>query len=356
MAGATNTAAATAPATATASAAPSPLKDMGTQIPDAFNPADVEEEDGDSAGDVFGEFNETFGGAKDDFEDGLKKTFNKLDDDGKVIKKEDGSAETEEKLPDHVKEHMDKVEIATGVLGSLDGLRGMAAAFQGIKDGKNVFEKIEATFDLLSAGNSTVESGASLTGSFAAEKSKEATDAEAVGKWTGGVGDALSALKGAFTSIRKTVETVKEAANNTAKQNAKAALNLAEGYTSTAKSVLESINGIKEALGGQAFGGIGEAIPGLDLALTGINIIKEAYTLIVAWKEHKKMVKEKEDMETGDTAISGDAEELRIFKAERDNVQSVKDEDKGRLSKINTRIDEITSEIKSKEKAIYKML
>jgi len=323
---------------------PSNMRGMGMgmkkKVPGEFNPADVEEEDGDSVGDVYGDINETLGDAGDDFEEGLTETFEEVNDDGDI--------ETEDRLPDNVQEHMDNLAIATGVMGSLDGLRGMVDAFKSFKEGKDNFEKIDAAFDMLSAANSTVESGAGLTESFAAEDSQQAVDAEAVGSWTGGIGDALTALKGAFTSIKKTVEAVKEASNNTAKQNAKAALNLAEDWTNTAKSTLESINGIKEALGGDAFGGIGEAIPGLDLALTGINIIKEAYTLVVAWKEHKKMVKEKEEMETGDTAISGDAEEIRILKAERDNVQSVKDDDTGRLKTMNDRIAALNAEIAAK--------
>ena len=323
---------------------PSNMRGMGMGIkkksPDGFDPEDVEEEDGDSVGDLYGEVNETFGDAAEDFEEGLTESVEEIN--------EEGGVETEEKLPEHVQEHMDKVEIATGVMGSLDGLRGMVDAFKSFKEGKDNFEKIDAVFDMLSSANSTVESGASLTGSFAAEESKEAVDAEAVGKWTGGVGDALGALKSAFSSIKKTVEAVKEASNNTAKQNAKAALNLAEDWTNTAKSTLESINGIKEALGGDAFGGIGEAIPGLDIALTGINIIKEAYTLIVAWKEHKKMLKEKEEIEKGEAGISGDVEEIRILKAERDNVQSVKDEDSGRIKTMNDRIDLLNAEIAAK--------
>lgn len=249
-----------------------------------------------------------------------------FDDGYKAVNKANGKAEDD--LSDTVKKDMKGMAVATGVTGTFAGIKDMAVSLQTMfNPDKDFLDKIEAGLSGLKGGADSVKSGSGFTNEVAADGSSAKTNSEGVGKWAGGVADAIGAIKSAFLSMKGIVKLVKERGESTKKEKAVEGVAVATNMLESAKSVLSSINGVRDALGGTADSAIAQAIPGLDIALSGITIIKEGYYLVVSYHEYKNMVAEQEKQKQAKGDVDVKVEEIRLKEAKISNLNSVIEDD-----------------------------
>ncbi len=230
---------------------------------------------------------------------------------------------------------MEGLAITSGTLGFLSGIKAMAESLQTINDpdGEKL-DKIEAGMSMGEGAAGSVGAGADITSEVASEGSQAAEDSEAVSGWSGGIGDAFTAIKSAFVAMKGIVNLVKERGESSKKEKAIEGLGVAQSMVESAKSTLTSINGIKEAIDGGSFGGFADVIPGLDIALAGITIIKEGVYLVIAYKDYKQMNADKEAQMAGDGKLADSAEAIRVKESNISNLQTVITEDEKRLAVI----------------------
>jgi hypothetical protein len=230
---------------------------------------------------------------------------------------------------------MEGLAITSGTLGFLSGIKAMAESLQTINDPESdKLDKIEAGMSMGEGAAGAVGAGADITSEVASEGSQAAEDSEAVSNWSGGIGDAFTAIKSAFVAMKGIVNLVKERGESSKKEKALEGLGVAQSMVESAKSTLASINGIKEAIDGGSFGGFADVIPGLDIALAGITIIKEGVYLVIAYKDYKQMNADKEAQMAGDGKLADSAEAIRIKESNISNLQTVITEDNERLAVI----------------------
>jgi len=242
-------------------------------------------------------------------------------------------------LSDTVKADMKGVGIASGAMGALSGIKGMADSLQTIMDpDKEALDKAEAAFEMGEGAAGGVGAASDLTNEVASEGSKVAEDSEAVSAYAGGIGDAISSVKTAFELVRGLVAAVKDKEVSSTKEKAIQGLGAAESAVGLAKSTLETINSIKGAIDGGTFGSLAGAIPGLDIALAGISIIKEGVYLVIAYRDYKKVNADKEAQMAKDSGLADSAEVIRVKEADISNLQSVITEDHIKLAKIEAKI------------------
>lgn len=232
-----------------------------------------------------------------------------------------------------------EMSVATGIMGSLSGIKAMSDSLQTIIDPKkDALDKIEAGMSMGEGAAGGISSAADLTNEFTSEGSKAAGDSEAVSAYSGGVGEAIASIKSAFLAIKGIVTLVKERSESSKKEKAIEGFGVAQSMVESAKSTLSTINGIKEAIDGGTFGGVAAAIPGLDIALAAISIIKEGVYLVIAYKDYKQISADKEKQMEGDSGLADSAEKIRIKESNISNLQTVISEDEKRLAEIVVKI------------------
>lgn len=234
---------------------------------------------------------------------------------------------------------MKGLAITSGAIGALSGIKAMAESLQNYREPEaKWYDKLEASMSGGEGLAGTVGAGADITNQVASEGSKAAEDSEAVSSWSGGIGDAFTAIKSAFVAMKNIVNLVKERGESSKKEKAIEGLGVAQSMVESAKSTLSSINGIKEAIDGGSFGGVAAAIPGLDLALSGITIIKQGFYFAVAARDLIKLNKDKEAKLADKGELAVEAEQIRIKESKISNLKTAISKDEDRLLIINEKL------------------
>lgn len=234
---------------------------------------------------------------------------------------------------------MKGLAITSGAIGALSGIKAMAESLQNYREPEaKWYDKLEASMSGGEGLAGTVGAGADITNQVASEGSKAAEDSEAVSSWSGGLGDAFTAIKSAFVAMKNIVNLVKEQSESSDREKKTEALGVAQSLVDSAKSTLSSINGIKEAIDGGSFGGVAAAIPGLDIALSGITIIKQGFYFAVAAYDLKKLNKDKEAKLADKGELAVEAEQIRIKESKISNLKTAISKDEDRLLIINEKL------------------
>ncbi len=264
-------------------------------------------------------------------DEGGDKAADTADEAGGVVK------DAKEKLD--TEGAMKGLAITSGAIGALSGIKAMAESLQTIMDPEGEkLDQIEAGMSMGEGAAGTVGAGADITNEVASEGSKAAEDSEAVSSWSGGIGDAFTAIKSAFVAMKDIVNLVKERTESSNKEKAIEALGVAQSLVDSAKSTLSTINGIKEAIDGGTFGGVAAAIPGLDIALSGITIIKQGFYLAVAAYDFNKLKKDKEAKLADKGELAVEAEQIRIKESKISNLKTAISKDEVRLMVIEEKL------------------
>lgn len=264
-------------------------------------------------------------------DEGGDKAADTADEAGGVVKDAKENLDTEGA--------MKGLAITSGAIGALSGIKAMAESLQTIMDPEGEkLDQIEAGMSMGEGAAGTVGAGADITNEVASEGSKVAEDSEAVSSWSGGIGDAFTAIKSAFVAMKDIVNLVKERTESSNKEKAIEALGVAQSLVDSAKSTLSTINGIKEAIDGGTFGGVAAAIPGLDIALSGITIIKQGFYLAVAAYDFNKLKKDKEAKLADKGELAVEAEQIRIKESKISNLKTAISKDEARLLVIDEKL------------------
>jgi len=187
----------------------------------------------------------------------------------------------------------DKMHAANmGIVGDsitgITGLLAMANGFVSLGDPEaTTTDLIEKALEIEQGGMKTGEAISKLA--HTASGSENPTVASAFGSAFEGYGAAFSGIKEAFVGMRKLVELINEHQDYSTPEKAKAAGEIAIHAMETAKSIVLSVKAFMELVNGSASGQLMAAIPGLDIAISGVNIIMEAYYLIISNMSRKEM-------------------------------------------------------------------
>ncbi len=186
------------------------------------------------------------------------------------------------------KMHAGNMGIVGDSITGITGLLAMANGFVSLGDPEaTTADLIEKALEIEQGGMKTGEAISKLV--HTASGSKDSTVASAFGSAFEGYGAAFSGIKEAFVGMRKLVELINEHQDYSTPEKAKAAGEIAIHAMETAKSIVLSVKAFMELVNGSASGQLMAAVPGLDIAISGVNIIMEAYYLIVSNISRKEM-------------------------------------------------------------------
>lgn len=187
----------------------------------------------------------------------------------------------------------DKMHAANmGIVGDsitgVTGLLAMANGFVSLGDPEaTTADLIEKALEIEQGAMKTGEAISKLT--HTASGSKDSTVASAFGSAFEGFGAAFAGIKEAFVGMRQLVELINEHQDYSTPEKAKAAGEIAIHAMETAKSIVLSVKAFMELVNGSASGQLMAAVPGLDIAVSGVNIIMEAYYLIISNNSRREM-------------------------------------------------------------------
>jgi hypothetical protein len=187
----------------------------------------------------------------------------------------------------------DKMHAANmGIVGDsitgITGLLAMANGFVSLGDPEaSTADLIEKALEIEQGAMKTGEAVSKLT--HTASGSQDPTVASAFGSAFEGFGAAFSGIKEAFVGMRKLVELINEHQDYSTPEKAKAAGEISIHAMETAKSIVLSVKAFMELVNGSASGQLMAVVPGLDIAVSGVNIIMEAYYLIISNNSRKEM-------------------------------------------------------------------
>lgn len=187
----------------------------------------------------------------------------------------------------------DKMHAANmGIVGDsitgITGLLAMANGFVSLGDPEaSTADLIEKALEIEQGAMKTGEAISKLT--HTASGSQDSTVASAFGSAFEGFGAAFSGIKEAFVGMRQLVELINKHQDYSTPEKAKAAAEIAIHAMETAKSIVLSVKAFMELVNGSASGQLMAAVPGLDIAISGVNIIMEAYYLIISNNSRKEM-------------------------------------------------------------------
>jgi hypothetical protein len=213
------------------------------------------------------------------------------------------------------------VGIAAGSIGTASGIFGMAMAIKKIKEGEG-FEKVEALFDLLTSTASTVSGvsgiikGATENIAEGAKQSQTNVNADAVGSWSGSIGDGINAIKAFVLTMKDIYETYQkiQSSEGISKGEAfEAGMSILNNLLETAGSVVGTIKGILEIFD-KGVGGLAQAVPGLSIALSGADIGLRVYQMVVAGKARNEMRMKKRELKNKYSGSVGKALTHKIGK------------------------------------------
>jgi len=186
------------------------------------------------------------------------------------------------------KMHAKNMGIVGDSITGVTGLLAMANGFVSLGDPEaTTADLIEKALEIEQGAMKTGEAISKLT--HTASGSQDSTVASAFGSAFEGYGAAFSGIKEAFVGMRKLVELINEHQDYSTPEKAKAAGEIAIDAMETAKSIVLSVKAFMELVNGSASGQLMAAVPGLDIAISGVNIIMEAYYLIISNNSRKEM-------------------------------------------------------------------
>ncbi len=189
---------------------------------------------------------------------------------------------------DEGKMHAANMGIVGDSITGITGLLAMANGFVSLGDPEaTTADLIEKALEIEQGGMKTGEAISKLT--HTASGSENPTVASAFGSTFEGYGAAFSGIKEAFVGMRKLVELINEHQDYSTPEKAKAAGEISIHAMETAKSIVLSVKSFMELVNGSASGQLMAAVPGLDIAISGVNIIMEAYYLIISNNSRKEM-------------------------------------------------------------------
>lgn len=189
---------------------------------------------------------------------------------------------------DEGKMHAANMGIVGDSITGITGLLAMANGFVSLGDPEaTTADLIEKALEIEQGGMKTGEAISKLT--HTASGSENPTVASAFGSTFEGYGAAFSGIKEAFVGMRKLVELINEHQDYSTPEKAKAAGEISIHAMETAKSIVLSVKSFMELVNGSASGHLMAAVPGLDIAISGVNIIMEAYYLIISNNSRKEM-------------------------------------------------------------------
>lgn len=189
---------------------------------------------------------------------------------------------------DEGKMHAANMGIVGDSITGITGLLAMANGFVSLGDPEaTTADLIEKALEIEQGGMKTGEAISKLT--HTASGSDNPTVASAFGSTFEGYGAAFSGIKEAFVGMRKLVELINEHQDYSTPEKAKAAGEISIHAMETAKSIVLSVKSFMELVNGSASGHLMAAVPGLDIAISGVNIIMEAYYLIISNNSRKEM-------------------------------------------------------------------
>jgi hypothetical protein len=184
--------------------------------------------------------------------------------------------------------HAANMGIVGDSITGITGLLAMANGFVSLGDPEaSTADLIEKALEIEQGAMKTGEAVSKLT--HTASGSQDPTVASAFGSAFEGFGAAFSGIKEAFVGMRKLVELINEHQDYSTPEKAKAAGEISIHAMETAKSIVLSVKAFMELVNGSASGQLMAVVPGLDIAVSGVNIIMEAYYLIISNNSRKEM-------------------------------------------------------------------
>lgn len=189
---------------------------------------------------------------------------------------------------DEDKKHAANMGIVGDSITGITGLLAMANGFVSLGDPEaSTADLVEKALEIEQGAMKTGEAISKLT--HTASGSQDSTVASAFGSAFEGYGAAFSGIKEAFVGMRQLVELINKHQDYSTPEKAKAAGEIAIHAMETAKSIVLSVKAFMELVNGSASGQLMAAVPGLDIAVSGVNIIMEAYYLIISNNSRKEM-------------------------------------------------------------------
>lgn len=186
------------------------------------------------------------------------------------------------------KMHAKNMGIVGDSITGVTGLLAMANGFVSLGDPEaSTADLIEKALEIEQGAMKTGEAISKLT--HTASGSQDSTVASAFGSAFEGFGAAFAGIKEAFVGMRQLVELINEHQDYSTPEKAKAAGEIAIHAMETAKSIVLSVKAFMELVNGSASGQLMAAVPGLDIAVSGVNIIMEAYYLIISNNSRREM-------------------------------------------------------------------
>jgi hypothetical protein len=162
---------------------------------------------------------------------------------------------------------------------------------------KDGWEKAAVAMELFKSGAKTGEAAVKTTENIKT-KNAEGYAKTADGELMGTIGSGFEAgvpifsgLKSCFELVRTAVEGIKEHEDNSSGDKFVIVVDVASKSLETAKSAMSTAKSVIEAIEGASAGGLMSIIPGsgLDIAISGVKIIKKGYNYVVANAQAKKM-------------------------------------------------------------------
>lgn len=191
-------------------------------------------------------------------------------------------------VTDEGKAHAANMGIVGDSITGVTGLLAMANGFVSLGDPEaTTADLIEKALEIEQGAMKTGEAISKLT--HTASGSQDPTVASAFGSAFEGFGAAFAGIKEAFVGMRQLVELMNEHQDYSTPEKAKAAGEIAIHAMETAKSIVLSVKAFMELVNGSASGQLMAAVPGLDIAVSGVNIIMEAYYLIISNNSRREM-------------------------------------------------------------------
>lgn len=212
-------------------------------------------------------------------------------------------AEDQKEALENQKSHLDvgtnPLEFA---MSGVSGLIAMKKTIGAIKDPEqSKMDVAEGVIDTAASGTKMVESGSGLINDAGVvHGTGDIGDAGAVSDWAGSVGEAIAAIKSAFSVVKGIYEMFKKGMSDEglSKDEAVAGtLDALENSLQAAQGVLKTVKAIKDILD-MGTAGLAAAIPAVGIAISGISITIKTYNAVKATVSAMKMTTAKREFKS----------------------------------------------------------
>ena len=289
----------------------------------------AEEAEGD---DLLSEVNENVLGTASE---GLDDFGSEIDDSVKDLVKRKKAGETltdaENAKLGQAESESNKLGTASSVISTASGILGMGMAIKSLAGGEGDWKaKLDAAFDMVSSGLSTVSSLSSFS-SKVTQSTQVADTADSASKWSGSFSGMLGTLKSGVTTIKGVVDLIKMIADDkkySRDEYFAQGSDLLGNALETAKGVVESISAIYDAIGEVATAALETVAVGLDIAIAAVKGIMQGYYLAVSARQWYLMSGREKEM-TGE--IAGDPQKQAKLK----EAQSTYTSNEAMIAKID---------------------